>query len=409
MAHFKSTTMAVALALALPCAAAAEEAPGTFKIPGTDTTLKLYGYAQLDATFDLRGRDPNVEGDDWAHVAALVPLDNTGEARNKKNQLYLTARTSRFGIQTATPTRIGEVGVRFEGDFNGANLESGQSFTNSVLFRIRHAYGTVSGSAGTLLVGQTWSTFLDLGSVADTVDFNGPGSIALVRNPMIRYTLPLAPGVTLALAAENAPGTDGDDFGEAGGGNRTRVQTIPDFHANLGFAGSWGSFSVRGLTINYKQADSATNPTGTSNKQGYGLAASGSLKFLGDTLVAHVAGGGGIGRYLFGAIANPRFVQAGNELFLTDALAYHAGYTHVWSPQFRSNLIASQTFFKENTAAGRTPGANKRIDEAFVNTFWTFAKNAEFGLEYVLSQRHTFADQVGTQSRITSTFHYNFF
>jgi hypothetical protein len=407
-------TLVLATLLALPFAARAEDAPGTFKIPGTDTTLKLYGYAQLDLTMDFRGRDPNVEGDDWAHVGALVPLDKVAQEHNKKPQLYLTARTSRFGIQTATPTRAGDVGVRFEGDFNGANIESGQSFTNSVLFRLRHAYGTIGGSYGTFLIGQTWTTFLDLGSVADTVDFNGPGTIALVRQPMIKYVSPsLGGGVTVAFAAENSPGTDGNDFSGASG--IKGYQPYPDFVASLNAGGNWGSFTLAGVTMNYSLASAV--PGGSSiSKQGYGLSASGAFKLMGDTLVAHAQGGSGIGRYLFGAIANPRFVVSGNDLSLTDALAYHVGYTHVWGPQFRSNLVGAQTFIAPNSAdtAANRAGANHRIDELFVNTFWTFAKNAEFGLEYLVSQAHTFGSaatgsQTGTQSRVTSTFHYNFF
>ena len=99
-----ATGFAVA-ALAVPAASKAQDAkPGEFKIPGTETSLKLYGYVQLDTTFDFSGRDPNVEGNDWAIHIPNVPLNNSPEAKIKNNQLYMTARTSRFGIQTNTPT-----------------------------------------------------------------------------------------------------------------------------------------------------------------------------------------------------------------------------------------------------------------------------------------------------------------
>jgi hypothetical protein len=413
MTRSKLAAIAMVLALALPFAGAAEDAPGTWK--WGDTTLKLYGYAQLDTTFDFLSRDPNVEGDDWATVAALTPLDSTFDAKNKKHQLYLTARTSRFGLTTTTSTAVGSLGVKLEGDFNGVNLEQGQTFTNSVLFRLRHAYGELSGSAGALLVGQTWSTFLDLPSYPDVVDFNGPGSFALVRNPMIRYTSPAFAGWTLTLAAENAPGTDGNDVSDLGGSEGiTAFQTIPDFHANVATAGNWGTFSLRGVTINYKRA-SATPGADSYSKQAYGLAASGSFKLMGDTLVAHVEGGGGIGRYLLNTIGGERNpFDSGTDLFLWDALAYHLGYTHVWNPEWRSNLVWSQTFIKPNPAAGDISELNQRIDQVFVNTFWTFAKNASFGIEYVYGRRATFgsafgatAKDFGRESRINASFHYN--
>jgi len=408
-------TLCLVSAMALPLGARAEDAPGVFKLPGTESTIKFYGYVQLDTTFDFAGRDPNVEGNDWAVHIANVPLENSPEYKQKKNQMYMTARTSRFGIETSTPTGIGAVGVKLEGDFNAANLESGQSFTNSVLFRLRQAYGTVGG----LLVGQTWSNFLDLASYPDTVDFNGPGSIALIRQPQIRYTLPVGPA-SLAIAVENAPGTDGDDFGEAGGGNRTRVSTIPDFTANLGFSGKWGSASVRGVTRNVKLVDSAAAPTKTLNKQGFGGAASAALKIGGDTLVVHGVYGSGIGRYIFnvGLSVGPNGMLVGaNDLTAVDTAAYHVGYTHVWAPEFRSNVVWSQTFIMNPTVGGVDQLGNTdnhRMDQIFVNSFWTFAKNAEFGLEYGWGQRKTFnvgilGEQTGTQSRITGTFHYNFF
>ena len=409
--------VAMALALALPAAAfAAEEAPGVFKIPGTDSTIKFYGYVQTDVTFDFSGRDPNVEGNDWAIHLPNVPLDSDAESRVKKNQLYMTARTSRFGLQTNTPTKIGDVGVKLEGDFNAVNLESGQTFTNSVTFRIRHAYGTVGG----LLVGQTWSTFLDLNAYPDVVDFNGPGSIALIRNPMIRYTLPLAPGIGLAVSAENSPGTDGNDVSDLGGSkNITKFQSIPDFVANLQASGPWGSASARGITMNFRSAPlagGALDPNGSSySKQGYGGAVSTALKVGGDTLILQAVGGAGIGRYIFNVGLSPHegaVFDTGTELALWDAFAYHAGFTHVWSPAFRSNVVWSQTFIKDNGNAVALD--NRRMDQAFVNSFWTFAKNAEFGLEYGWGRRETFdiggsGQQLAHQNRITGTFHYNFF
>lgn len=406
---------ALAGALLLPLAAVAADAePGVFCLPGTNTTMKLYGFVQLDTTFDFSGRDPNVEGNDWAIHIPNVPLDGSPEAEIKNNQLYLTARTSRFGIATHTPSKVGDIDVKLEADFNAANLESGQTFTNSVLFRLRHAYGTVSGSKGALLVGQTWSNFLDLPSYPDTVDFNGPGSIALIRQPMIKYTFKLGKAWSLAIAAENAPGTDGNDY-DGGSLITPRLQTIPDFTANLSGGGKWGTASLRGVTMNHKRTDvdTASGPTTTIDKQGFGVAASGSINIKGDTLVLHGVYGSGIGRYIFNAGLSTGAYSlnaAGDGLDLWDAAAYHAGYTHNWNAAWRSNVVWSQTFILGNgqSAAGFA-GVNKRMDQLFVNTFWSFAPTAAVGLEYGWGQRKTWDDQTGKQNRLTATFHYNFF
>ena len=44
---------ALATMLALPVMAA--DAPGYFKVPGTETTLKIYGFVQIDGVYDIDG------------------------------------------------------------------------------------------------------------------------------------------------------------------------------------------------------------------------------------------------------------------------------------------------------------------------------------------------------------------
>ena len=416
MTRFRLATILAAIGLAMPFAGSAQESPGTFKIPGTDSTIKFYGYAQLDMTVDFGARVGDIENNDWATVLFAVPADGTVIEKHKKPQLYMTARTSRFGIQTNTPTSIGDIGVKIEADFNGPNGFQSETFTNSVLFRLRHAYGTFGG----LLTGQTWSTFLDLAAYPDVVDFNGPGTIALVRNPMIRYTLALAPGVSLALAAENARGA------QFGG---TKFQTLPDFHANLGYSASWGSVSLRGVTQYFREQPTATLANGdvveidadAHSKFTVAGAASGSFKVAGDTLVLQFSGGPGIGRYLLnaggtgGSGAGAYAIDANGDLDLWTVLGAHAGYTHVWNSQFRSNLVGAGTWILDTNVNGAaaTNNVQKDLYQGFVNTFWTFAKNASFGLEFTYGIWRSFTNGTpqlkGHEYRVNSSFHYNFF
>ena len=415
--HLIPPSLLAALCLSLPAQARAEDAPGVFKVPGTESTIKLYGYTQLDLTLDFGARVSDIENNDWATLLPAVPADGSIDEKHKKPQLYMTARTSRFGIQTSTPTKLGAVGVRLEGDFNGPNGFQSETFTNSVLFRLRHAYGTVGG----LLVGQTWTTFLDFGGAPDTVDFNGPGTLALVRNPMIRYTLDFGGGTTLALAAENARGA------QFGG---TKFQTVPDFHANLGFSGSWGSVSIRGVTQYFRETPTQTVAGVTTvldvdpkSKFGAAGAISGGLKVGADTVNFQFAGGPGIGRYLLNALgtgasgAGAYTFNSAGDLELWTVLGAHAAYTHVWSPEYRSSLVAAGTWIVDpdkNGVSAVASGAEKQLLQGFVNTFWTFAKNAEFGIEFAGGQWKSFSDAThpeakGTQYRVNSSFHYNFF
>ena len=130
-------TMLAVLTSALPLAAAAEDAalpPGTFQLPGTDTTLNVYGFAEIDATYDLDGRTSDINNFDWASIVAVQPFDNLGVPEPMKRQAFITARASRLGLMSNTPTPLGPLTVRLEADFNAPNTFQGELATNSTAF-----------------------------------------------------------------------------------------------------------------------------------------------------------------------------------------------------------------------------------------------------------------------------------
>jgi len=112
---------------------------------------------------------------------------------------------------------------------------------------------------------------------------------------------------------------------------------------------------------------------------------------------------------------------AGDDFILWRAMAYHVNYTLVWSTAFRSNVTWSQTFIANNHTViydgpnANVTGLNARIDQLFVDTFFTLNKQVEFGLEYMFNNRHTFgrdsdpSGTTGTQHRVSTSAHFNFF
>jgi hypothetical protein len=402
-----------ALALGAAQAARADAAPGEFQIPGTQTMLKLYGYVQLDTTIDFSGRPVGYENSDWATILPAVPSDNSPEGKHVKPQTYLTARTSRIGLQSRTPTPMGDLGIRLEADFNAPNDFQSETYTNSVMFRLRHAYATMGG----FLVGQTWSTFFDLNAAPDTVDYNGPGTQALVRNPMFKYTYKFNDQMNLAVALEN---NRGPQFGVD-----SRFQTIPDLHANFGWSPKWGTLSARVVLQFYNRAaltGPAANPAygdaSAKTATGVGVAVSGSTKFGEDTLVGQFVGGPGIGRYMLNTAAlgnaGPGVtVDAAGNVKLWSVWGLHAGYTHVWNPKFRSNLVAAYTWVEDAKIDGlaATNAVQKEFYQAFVNTFYSMTKQASIGVEYAYGRWNSFGSPQdhGTQNRINALFHYDFY
>jgi hypothetical protein len=417
----------------------AEAKPGVFKIPGTDTTLELNGFIESDLVYDFDAADDDIRGSDWASFAPFQPLDGgeTGKAR-----LYFTARTSRVGFTTKTPIGSETLTVRAEGDFNSPSAfnYSTEATTNGTNFRVRHAYGEIAG----LLIGQTWSNFMDLGSLGDTVDFNPHGAHALTRQPMIRYALKLGP-TTLSASLENPQSvvvnsqvsqsyTIGREFDRA-----------PEVTASFTFPFSFGHLNARGVILEYGGKTTFGGETVEDTRLGWGAGVSGSLKFGPANVVWSVQGGDGIGKYMFGSLfQGAAFVDDEIEVWRT--IAYHAGLTWNWTPRLRSNVLWTQTFFQTNTPLARAAAvspfglgaANRRIEALTVNTFVSPFKNFEIGVEYAFARRRVFnqaldavadvsaasradADpandlapvdrdnNTGTQHRVNALFRYTFF
>jgi hypothetical protein len=417
MRFSKLAVTAIALAaLALPVVGSAEDAkPGEFRIPGTNTTLKLNGFVEFDVTYDFDGSDDDIRGNDWSSFIEFQPLDDDDL---EENMLYMTGRTSRLGLTTTTPIGGKNLVVRLEGDFNSPSPfnYSTEATTNGNTFRVRHAYGEYAG----LLVGQTWSNFMDGDSLPDTVDFNGHGAFVANRHPMIRYAMSFG-GPSLSIALENPQSITLNTELVGAGDSLTvgrRYDRVPDVTASLTIPFSFGHVNLRAVGLEYQGRNGAGNDDAA---WGWGAGASGSLKFGAETIVWSVQGGDGIGKYTFQSLfQGAAFV--GDEIEVWRSLAYHVGLTHAWTPNVRTNVIWTQTFFDEDDELAAVWGsiANKRVDVGYVNTFFNVNPQFTVGLEYAYGQRVVFEEGLaaagialdndkGTQHRANALVRYTFF
>ncbi len=141
--------------------------PGYFRLPGTNTLMRIGGYAKTDFIYDLKPAG-NID----SFIPATIPIP----APTSINNSTISVRATRFNLDFLVPTRSGDsYRFFFEMDFFG---------TNSTTPKLRHAYG----QAKNFLVGQTFSNFMDPDAGADTLDYQGVNALVSIRNPQFRYS-----------------------------------------------------------------------------------------------------------------------------------------------------------------------------------------------------------------------------
>lgn len=394
--------------------------PGWFTLPDGQTQVKLYGSIRGDATYDFEGNpSPNINNN-----TNSVPLNS---ANATKNNLNVSAATTRFGFDFSRPTDLGELTGKIEADFAGgiAADSSSRTTNGNGSLRVRHAYF----SLGKWLVGQTTSPFVNTDTAPETVDFNGPMGYGSTRTVQVRYTQPIDANQKLLLAVE---GGDVDNINSASattvfknsggavvqqtttsGGNR-----LPALTARYDYttADKKGLVQVHGLVHENRIS---VNDDVDETKLGWGIGVGGKYSLTpADTLFANYYHVKGDNRYLL--YGNSAYVAYQNNATAaanaTDLSIYESefnsgliGYSHKWSPKVRSTLAAGAIWYKDdNSFAERAPTLNKQLYNVIVNSFYTPTKNVDLGVEYTYGQRKTFQDQEGDYSRLNLMAKYSF-
>lgn len=363
-----------------------EAAPVSFKLHGLNTIVRFGGFVKLDMIYDFdspQGELIFVPG---------TPLEGSAAA-NRRGHMLLHARESRFAMETRTGSPYGEVKTYMELDF--FLTEGNELVSNSYRPRLRHLYGSV----GPLMAGQTWSTFMDVPSLPETEDHEGPSGQSLIRQGQVRYTQALGSSNELALALENPQ----SDFIEQDGATHNAFDRWPDLIARWTTTHGWGHFSVRALAREIRRDDGAGQVDAVV---GYGAGIAGSFKLFGkDLLIYQFAGGEGIGRYILD-VAGQSASFDGEHLKLQSAWGGFAGYQHWWTETVRSTAVYSRT--RINNTQGVVPGdTNKQTQSLHVNVLWNLTRQAELGLEYIYGRRDTEDGSSGDFRRMQAGFRFS--
>jgi hypothetical protein len=371
---------------------------GSFKLPGSNTSVTLGGYVKLDAVFSNPSAGVDTKGDLFLDPTA-IPVGPTA-GNNERNQVKFGARESRLFVKTNTPTSVGDLNTHVEFDFYGA--DGNESVSNSHGFRLRHAYGTL----GNFLAGQTWTNFMNPASLPDTLDFGGPVGQIFDRQAQVRWTQPFG-GPGSATSGQWSVGVENPEaVVQIPGGASFRADTdrLPDVTGQVLFNTSIGKISVHGL-VRQVRVDAKT-PAVVDEKLGGAVSVAGVIPTVGkDDFRFTASAGNAIGRYSDGFFPDG-VVGSDGQIRLPKQWGWFAAYRHYWFDQLRSNLVLSTA--GENNPAGAPASTNKSTRSAHVNLIWSPVANSDLGLEYIYADRETEDALKGHLNRLQASAKYAF-
>jgi hypothetical protein len=362
--------------------------------PGT--TFLVTGFVKADAiwtdTSDGEIADNSI-GRDF-YVPSTIPI---GAPQNAEDwDLNAHIKQSRFNFGTDTILEGGDkLSTRFEIDFFGS-ITGDQRISNGWAPVVRHAYVQWRN----WLVGQTWSNFMDVATLPESVDFIGPtDGTTFVRQPQVRYT---AGG--LSLSAENRETTilPYDVAGVAG----TRIVSddgfAPDLTARYAWKADWGHIAVAGLLRELTYETPATDDSAWAGS----LSLSGKFNFGKDD-VRWMALYGNLGRYVGLNFATDAVVDANGNLDSLDGYAGFIAYRHMWTDRLRSTFTYALQEYDNESILGNS-AANKSSSSWNANLFYSPIPKLDIGAEYRQATAERENGQDGDLDRLQLTTKYSF-
>jgi hypothetical protein len=353
------------------------------------TKFQYGGFIQLDflTTNYAEGKPGNSLVEDF-FVPSLIPVEPALGGADSYTSTNIHAKSSRFFFTTRTETDAGAVSTRIELDF----LLSGhgdERVSNSWSSRLRHAFVKWDYDEGkSVLAGQSWSTFFNVGALPDLIDFVGPVGTVFMRQPQIRWTLG-----NVQLSAEN-PATRLNEIVD--GKTDTRLddaEVIPDLIARYNGQAGGLAWSVAGMARQLSYEDRSDNKSyeiDSDEAYGYGLSLAGKWT-LGNNndLRFMVNYGSALGRYLGLNVFNDGYIDHSGSIETIDQFGALVALQHHWSPRWRStfSLSASEAdnpSLRDYSAAGSLA---QSYQSAHVNLNWLPAPKLQLGGELIYGKK----------------------
>lgn len=331
--------------------------------------VSVGGYVKTDATYDLDADlGPSL-------AASAVP---TGAGTSSDPSFRIHSLQSRLNF-TATE---GELKVFVEADFFTG--DGNELVSNSRHQRLRHAYGQY----GDVLIGQTWSTFMDANWVLypSTVDFAGPAGATFIRQSQFRWTL----GDGLDFALENPEN-------RVSGAPSVR-DTLPDVVLRYAQAGDV-SWQIAGLFQQFEVDGGAADGESESN-----IGLTGGVNFkVGDNDSWSIKANVNSNRYTYYGFVNPAAVVSGSSIELVDHSAVVAAYNHDWGDAKTTIAYGNVSFDDDELAATDVDN----LSTFHLNYRWSPYNQVNFGVELSWAEQELVNGDDGDATRLQFGAQYN--
>lgn len=419
---------------------------GYLAIPGTSAAVKVSGMVKLDMIRDTRAHTS--EQTNVGRLPYALQMRNPTQPNTPvswKDHYNMHAKQSKLRFDMLVKNKSGsDIKAYIEGDFFGTTQwgdgfpngpVQGAQNSNTYNFRLRHAIFEYGG----LEVGHTTTTFHLEEAILPSVDLNGING-GYGRHALIRYTHKFG-GFSVSAAAEHgradyitytptpASNVPNYIYNYQDSSGSLSKQERPDLILRLKYNFDNGNAVGLGVINRDLRVKNNTkingNPDSTVDGKSYilnawGLNLAAKIMTFGNSyFTGGIATGKGLGWYILdahgrSALFDPTATE-GNRYKLVEMSMFWAGYCHVWSPQWQTNIgIARINLGTQGFSSARKitqwfePGLDKTYNKFLINTMYTPIENLQFGLEYFVLERKSTLDYIGLGHRLQFGASYKF-
>ena len=389
----KNLTKLSYLAASIVLAAGNAQAKG-FDIGGT--TVNFGGFVKLDAMVSQSDGEIAGIGRDF-YVPSLTPIGGDSTTR-----FDMHARQSRFFFSTVTELENGDkVTGHLEFDMMTSNNGNDERTTNGYSPVMRHAFLKYNNWT----LGQTWSNFMDLASLPESLDFVGnPDAAIFIRQAQVRFSQG-----NFSVSLENPESTVTPFNG--GGRITTDDNAMPDFTASYNLKMDWGVVKIAALLRQISIDGSYNGVVYDDSVMSYGISVSTKVNFSNnDDLRVTFNAGKGLGRYIGLNTVNGAVLttaDANAKLETIDAMGVSVAYRHLWSESLRSNFIFS-TLNVDNETAYTGAAVTKSTQSYSANLLYQATPKLMVGMEYRFANRQIESGTEGDMNRVQFSAKYDF-